>query len=280
MAAGGAAVVAEMSHVGRRVHVRRAAADAPLGIGRVLELRRGMARVVDPEHGRLRPPAREVADLRVVAVHDERSVARKLRDRLTPARGQQLELAVAVELVAEQVPEADGARLQPPRHLGQRTLVDLEQPQLGVAGREKGGRDPGDEVRARAVVRQPHGRREDPRGHRRGRRLAVRGRDQALHPAEAARRGGRQLPDRASRAAFRARSSHRRRRPGERAGRPRGRAGSRRRGARERPSRKDATSSARRITRSRELSGLLTRPGDVGGVAVTDTFRQVFRPGG
>ena len=58
------------------------------------------------------------------------SVSGKRRDRGAPALGDQLELAVAVELVAEQVAEHDRARADAPRDLGQRGLVDLEQAEL------------------------------------------------------------------------------------------------------------------------------------------------------
>ena len=60
---------------------------------------------------------------------------------LAPALGDQLELAVAVELVAEEVAEADGTRPDAPQHLRQRRLVDLEEAELGAAGREEGGGD-------------------------------------------------------------------------------------------------------------------------------------------
>ena len=70
-----------------------------------------------------------------------------------------LELAVAVELVAEEIAEADRPRLNAPDHLRQRRLVHLEQRELGSAGREQGGGHAGDEVRAGAVVREAEARR-------------------------------------------------------------------------------------------------------------------------
>ena len=63
------------------------------------------------------------------------------RDRVAPAGGDVLELAVAVELVAEQVAEQQRLRPEPPRELGERRLVRLEQPQLRAAGVEEGGGD-------------------------------------------------------------------------------------------------------------------------------------------
>ena len=81
-------------------------------------------------------PARsraEVADLRVVPVDDEHGLRRQRRRRRAPALGDVLELAVAVELVAEEVAEQHRARPDAADDLRQRALVHLEQPQLGVA---------------------------------------------------------------------------------------------------------------------------------------------------
>ena len=105
--AGGAAVVAEVADVRRRVLVRRAAAQAVLRVGGVLERRPGEPRIVEPEDGRRVVCAREVGDLRVVAVHDERGILRQPGDGAAPALRDELELAVAVELVAEEVAEQD-----------------------------------------------------------------------------------------------------------------------------------------------------------------------------
>jgi hypothetical protein len=145
----------------------------------VLERRPCLRGVVDAENeaSTLGPRSDEVADLRVVAVHDEQRV-RQLRHGRAPASGHELELAVAVELVAEEVPEAERARPDAPRHLGQGSFVDLEQAELGVARAEERGGDPRDEVRPGAVVRQSDARGEDRGDHRGGRRLAVRGRDE------------------------------------------------------------------------------------------------------
>ncbi len=118
------------------------------------------------------PAAGELAEQRVVGVHDEqRRPGGSATDR-TPARGDVLELAVAVELVAEEVAERDHARPHAARDLGQRRLVDLEEAELGVRGGEEGGGDPGEEVRAGAVPGEPAA--EDLGDHRRRRRLAVR----------------------------------------------------------------------------------------------------------
>ena len=53
-----------------------------------------------------------------------------------------LELAVAVELVAEEVREQKNLGSDAASHLRQGRLVDLEQPQFGVTGSEEGGGDP------------------------------------------------------------------------------------------------------------------------------------------
>ena len=137
-----------------------------------------MARVVEPENHRTRPFSGDLPELRVVAVGDQQRLCREPAHHLAPAPGQELELAVAVELVAKQVAERDGPRRDSPRHLGQRGLVHLEQPQFGISGGDERRGDAGDEVRAGPVVRQPHRRLQDPRGHRGRRRLAVGCRDE------------------------------------------------------------------------------------------------------
>src|SRR2546426_849760 len=78
-----------------------------------------------------------------------------------PALGDQLELAVAVELVAKQIPEADAPRPDPSSHLSQRSLVALEQPELRIASGEQRRRDARYEVGAGPVVREPHPRPKD-----------------------------------------------------------------------------------------------------------------------
>ena len=82
----------------------------------------------------VRPKA---TDLRVVPVHDHRRVRRQLLHGRPPPLGDELELAVAVELVAEEVAEADHLRPHAPRHLRQSALVDLEEPELRARGREQ-----------------------------------------------------------------------------------------------------------------------------------------------
>ena len=144
----------------------------------MLKRRTRNAWVVETEDDGLAGPGvpREVADERIVAVHDEDGV-RKRRDGLTPALGDQLELPVPVELVAEEVAEAENSGPKPPRNLGQSGLVDLEQAELGAARREEGGGDARDEVRAGRVVGEPVAPPQHLRGHRGRGRLPVRGGD-------------------------------------------------------------------------------------------------------
>src|SRR5207302_4816906 len=94
-----------------------------------------------------------------------------------PAFRDPLELAVAVELVAEEVPQTDCAWPNPSGDVRECALVDLEEAQLGAASGEERGCDARDQVRACSVVRQRDAGREDRRRQRRGRRLPVRRRD-------------------------------------------------------------------------------------------------------
>src|SRR5438046_1553945 len=104
MAALRAAVVAEVAEVGGGEDVGRAAAQAVLRVGSVLELAARVARVVEPEDAGVGAVAAEVAHLRVVAVDHESRIG-ELAYGCTPARGHHLELAVAVELITKKVPE-------------------------------------------------------------------------------------------------------------------------------------------------------------------------------
>ena len=174
MAAGGAVVVAEMADVGGGELVGPSAADAVARVGRVLQRRAGVRGIVDAEGDRAGAVAAEVADLRIVAVDHEHRLRRQLGGRRPPVVGDVLELAVAVELVAEEVAEQHGARPDAAHDLGQRALVHLEQAELRVALRQERGGDAGGEVRARAVPGEATSRLEDLGGHRSRRRLPVR----------------------------------------------------------------------------------------------------------
>jgi hypothetical protein len=74
-------------------------------------------RVVQAEHNRAGTLSRKVPDLRIVPVHDEhRTRIEALHDR-PPTLGHVLQLAVPVELVPKQVPQADRPRPHTPRDL-------------------------------------------------------------------------------------------------------------------------------------------------------------------
>src|SRR6266545_3950420 len=110
-----------------------------------------------------------------------------------------LQLAVAVELVAEEVAEAHGTRPHTLGDLGEGRLVYLEEPELRAARVQEGGGDPRHEVGAGVVVRKPHTAAQDLGRHCRGRRLAV-GRGDQRRPERQPRREpvdgpGVQLPE-------------------------------------------------------------------------------------
>ena len=152
-----------------------------------------MPDVVEPEHGRPWMRARELAELWVVPIDDKRRPGAECSDGAAPALGDQLELAVAVELVAEEIAEAHDPRADARCDLRQRPLVDLEQPQLRAARRKQRRRDPRDQVGTGPVVREPKSGPQGLGGHRRGRRLAVRRGDES----GALRQPGGQAVDRA-----------------------------------------------------------------------------------
>ena len=187
-----ARIAAEVGEVGGLVGVGVAAAAAVLGVGRVLELGERERVVLDAEVERVAVAA-EVGDQRVVGVEHERGRLRQPGDDLGPAVGDDLELAVAVELVAEQVAEQHGARRELGRDRAEPELVDLEQPHVAPVRGQRGG-DAAGHVGAGAVVDEARaGAPEDARHHRRRRGLAVGGGD---HDA-AARQPRRQPRDRA-----------------------------------------------------------------------------------
>jgi hypothetical protein len=97
-----------MREVDRVVGVGMAAAAAVLGVGGVLELGERERVVVDAEVPRRAVPPK-VGDERVVGVQDQRPAERA--HHVGPAVGDDLQLPVAVELVAEQVAQQQGARL-------------------------------------------------------------------------------------------------------------------------------------------------------------------------
>ena len=187
-----AVVVAEVREIRRVVDVGMAAAAAVLGVGGVLELGMGEPVVVHPEEehpgcGRSTAVGRaaEVGDQRVVGVEDERAAAAAGAHHGRPAVGDGLQLAVAVELVAEQVAEQQRARGELLDDRPEPELVHLEQPDVAGHGapaaarghRERGGHAAG-HVRPRAVVDEAGARAvEHGRDHGGRRRLAVGGAD-------------------------------------------------------------------------------------------------------
>ena len=166
-----------MPDIHRRIVIRAAATDAVLRVRRVLERGPTDERVIDAVADRLPSAVGELRDERIVGVDDEGRRVGEAGDRVAPALGDVLELAVAVELVAKEVPEGDHARRDGLDDRRERELVDLEQPQLGVARGEESGADAGGEVRTRVVPGKPVGAAEQLGDHRRRRRLAVRRRD-------------------------------------------------------------------------------------------------------
>ena len=173
-----AAVGAEVADVDGLVAVRMAAADAVLRVGGVRERRSRARRVVDaePDHGLA--VVGERGDERVVGVDGENRVRCERLHRRPPPLGDVLELAVAVELIPEEIAEGDDARLRAPDHLGEDELVHLEEPQLRVTRGEKRRGDARGEVRAGVVPGEAAGGGEDRAGHGGRRRLAVRRRDE------------------------------------------------------------------------------------------------------
>src|SRR4051794_34965635 len=101
-----------MPDVRGRVLVRRPAAHAVLRVRRVLEGRPRAGRIVDAEHHGTRTVTRELADLRVVPVQGKSCLRRQRLHGRPPPRRDVLQLAVAIELVAEEIAETDGARTQ------------------------------------------------------------------------------------------------------------------------------------------------------------------------
>ena len=103
---------------------------------------------------------------------------------VAPALGDQLELAVAVELVAEEVAEADGpgadAARAPP---GSAPSSTSSRPSSAPPAARSVEATPETRLAPGVVVREPKARPEDLGRHRRGRRLAVRRRDRRPTPA-------------------------------------------------------------------------------------------------
>jgi hypothetical protein len=165
-----------------------AAVAAVLGVGGVLELGQGERIVLHAEVHDALALAAEVRHERVVGVEHQCGAFAARGDEVGPAVGEQLQLAVAVELVAEEVAENQEGGIEFRGDAVEPSLVDLEQPQLALAAAcvdQRGGHAPV-HVRAGAVA---HDRApvelEHAREHRGGGGLPIRGRDQRDAPAEA-----------------------------------------------------------------------------------------------
>ena len=232
----GAAVVAEMADVGGGVDVRRAAAEAVLRVGGVLERGAGLRGIVEAERDAARAFACEIADLRVVGVDDERRVgagARRLRHasarRSAPARR-------SGRAGRERgCPGSTARGRTPPCDVGKRALVHLEQAELARRAHSSRVEATPETRFAPELLCASRTRGERIDGDERGRRrLPVRRRDDRRPPAEAARRAPRARRGRSWPGSCLAASFLRRVRRGARAG-PRARA--------------SATSRARRIPR-------------------------------
>ena len=114
----GAAVVPEMPDVGGRVVVRRAAAEAVLRVGGVLERRAGLRGVVETEGDAARRSRARSPTCGSSALTTSVASAGSAPTAVAPALGDLLQLAVAVELVAKQVAEAHRPRPDAPRDVG------------------------------------------------------------------------------------------------------------------------------------------------------------------
>ena len=144
----------------------------------MLQLRAGMSWVVDAEANCAWPSVRDVRHDGVVGVDHERRLRWHRRDRGTPALCDDLELPVAIELIAEEVAESDDPRPRSRDRFGKRPFVDLEQPQIRLARGDERRRDSGEEIRAGAVPGKTVIASEDLCRHRGRRRLPVRRRHQ------------------------------------------------------------------------------------------------------
>ena len=122
-----AAVHAQVAEVDHVVDVGRSAPPAVLGVRGVLHLGDRHRRVLDPEVRDVRRVAPQVSDQRIVRVqHDPCVAASRAGSHRGPAIGDRVELAIAIELVSEQIAEQDPTWLELRRDPVQPELVDLE----------------------------------------------------------------------------------------------------------------------------------------------------------
>ena len=124
-----------------------------------------VAWIVESEPNRTGTAVGKVRDDGVVRVHDERRLCREARHGRPPALGDELQLAVPIELVAKEIAESDDSRLRALERLRERSFVDFEQTELRAAAGDEGGCDPREQVRAGTVPRERTPLPEDLGGH-------------------------------------------------------------------------------------------------------------------
>ena len=211
-----------MADVGGRVEVRRPADQAERRVGSVLQRRASVARVVEPVRHDALPPARELAEERVVGIDDEERLGQLGRQRRASAR------RCARARRSGRAGRGRGCRARPPSaaRAARPPAAPPRRPRTGRArrrARRAGWRRPRRAGSRRSGCRRA-GRRGSPRPSRSSSSCRS-WRRQAPIRARAAPRAGRRHPGRRSRAAFPA-GSYRRR--GRRGGRARRRSGRRR----------------------------------------------------
>ena len=191
----------------------RPAAQAVLRVGGVLERRARLRGIVDAERrrcARARRPRSPTSGSSALTT----SVASsgELANHRPPPLGDDLELAVAVELVAEQVPERDARGRTRRADLRERRLVDLEQPELGARARPRARRRRRRSGSRPAALCASRTRGRQDRGGHRARVVVFPfvADTSARAVSEAAPRARRPRPDRPPRAASPARSCRRR----------------------------------------------------------------------
>src|SRR6266516_7518399 len=112
-----------MTNVRRVVLIVSSAANAVLRVRGVLQGRPRGREIVDAEDQRTRSLSRELSDLRIVSVDRQRSIAGQRPHRRAPPLRNVLQLAVAIELVTEEIAEADGLRFDTQEDFGHCGLV-------------------------------------------------------------------------------------------------------------------------------------------------------------
>ncbi len=207
--AGGTAVVAEMSDVRRRVVVRLAAANAVLGVGRVLERGRACRGSSSPNlSARSRPSASSASTgssaltTSVVEPGGERRPRASARRRARARRSGRVGLGTGSRATRRAAGCAAIAS-------GSAPSSTSKSPSSAPRARHECGREPGEEVRASPVPGESMLLSKDLRGHRRRRRLAIRRRDEDDSGGELGGQPVDRVRDRASTGAFPGASSRR-----------------------------------------------------------------------